>query len=456
LENGAQQLLKLQMALADVEKKLQAAQEGKLKELAELQSKIASEKALLKGLKEFASAYEKGLSFAIAKKDFGSLRASVGTLTDDATCVKAFTNAQEVIANANAWIESEQVAFNSGFAAFGQKLRDAIAPVPGQHSTWDQQIADKTAQLQAQGLSGGIAQLTKLMEQRAAHVDAIAKLVAQQPVLAETRQRRDELLKRLHETRDAVTERRKAQLQTINQSFKETIEDYAIYLFYDPTGICDEYTTCVLDAMHGTYLPEATATKLCQQTTPADLANLVAAKNTVALAAVAGLGQSWAEQLIQRLGQLKAFHSLQVANKPPRPRIRVLTKTTPQVEIPVNQLSDGQKHTILLTIAMLAESNDPLIIDQPEDDLDNAFIFKSVVKTLRYIKERRQVIVVTHNANIAVLGDSELLFPMKRMSEKGRAIDRGSVDRSATKQAVIEILEGGGHAFLRRRAIYGV
>ncbi len=57
---------------------------------------------------------------------------------------------------------------------------------------------------------------------------------------------------------------------------------------------------------------------------------------------------------------------------------------------------------------VLAESNDPLIIDQPEDDLDNAFIFSSVVRTLRYIKERRQVFIVTHNANIAVLGDSEL------------------------------------------------
>ena len=78
------------------------------------------------------------------------------------------------------------------------------------------------------------------------------------------------------------------------------------------------------------------------------------------------------------------------------------------------QLSDGQRHTILLTIAMLAESNVPLVIDQPEDDLDNAFIFSSIVTTLRAIKEKRQVILVTHNANIAVLGDSELILPMCR------------------------------------------
>ena len=82
----------------------------------------------------------------------------------------------------------------------------------------------------------------------------------------------------------------------------------------------------------------------------------------------------------------------------------------------------------MLTIAMLAESNIPLVIDQPEDDLDNAFIFSAVVRVLRTIKERRQVILVTHNANIAVLGDAELLLPMKRDGDGGEVFNFGSVD----------------------------
>src|SRR5207244_5518097 len=108
------------------------------------------------------------------------------------------------------------------------------------------------------------------------------------------------------------------------------------------------------------------------------------------------------------------------------------------------------------TIAMLAESRLPLVIDQPEDDLDNAFIYGSVVSTLREIKERRQVILVTHNANIAVLGDAELLFPMLRRGEKGIIGDRGAIDRLETKRAVQAILEGGEEAFRRRKEIYGV
>ena len=107
------------------------------------------------------------------------------------------------------------------------------------------------------------------------------------------------------------------------------------------------------------------------------------------------------------------------------------------------QLSDGQRHTILLTIAMLAESNVPLVIDQPEDDLDNAFIFSSIVTTLRAIKKRRQVILVTHNANIAVLGDSELILPMHRENDYGNMRNRGSIDADATRRSVLDILEGG-------------
>lgn len=104
---------------------------------------------------------------------------------------------------------------------------------------------------------------------------------------------------------------------------------------------------------------------------------------------------------------------------------------------------------------MLAESNIPLIIDQPEDDLDNAFIFSSIVATLRSVKEKRQVILVTHNANIAVLGDSELILPMRRVDDCGQSVERGSIDKDATKPWVQNILERGPEAFARRREIYG-
>ena len=69
--------------------------------------------------------------------------------------------------------------------------------------------------------------------------------------------------------------------------------------------------------------------------------------------------------------------------------------------------------------------------------------------------ERRQVILVTHNANIAVLGDAELILPMRGEGEAGAVFDHGSIDRTETKRAAQSILEGGDQAFQRRREIYG-
>lgn len=168
------------------------------------------------------------------------------------------------------------------------------------------------------------------------------------------------------------------------------------------------------------------------------------------------MGEKWVDSLLERFKPVNLLHRLEVTSKYDRPSILVrLTQGGLRREINVADLSDGQKATILLTIALLGESKKPLLIDQPEDDLDNAFIFSSVVQTLRRVKERRQVVLVTHNANIAVLGDSELIVPLFSEGNVGKARDIGSIDHSRTKRVVQEVLEGGEHAFRRRQVIYG-
>ena len=256
--------------------------------------------------------------------------------------------------------------------------------------------------------------------------------------------------------RQDLSARRKAQVAVINAAFKRTIDDYLVYLFYEAGGINTDFIPLVSEVMSGSFMQDKDIARLCVATTPLDLAKLVQAGDRKAIAELGDVGTKWADEIIRRFSALQHMHRLEVTAQPPAPVIKVLTKTRPRSVIPITQLSDGQKHTILLTIAMLAESKEPLIIDQPEDDLDNAFIFTSVVRTLRYIKERRQVFIVTHNANIAVLGDSEIIFPMRREGGVGGTYERGSIDRIETKQAVQDVLEGGAAAFLKRKAIYGI
>jgi hypothetical protein len=120
-----------------------------------------------------------------------------------------------------------------------------------------------------------------------------------------------------------------------------------------------------------------------------------------------------------------------------------------------SKLSLGQQQSILLTILLFSKSKTPLIIDQPEDNLDSEFVYKTLVHSLRSIKEHRQVIIVTHNANIAVLGDAELIIPLRGASDLSVIRDRGSIDSAGTKEMVCTILEGSKKAFVRRQIVYG-
>ena len=126
----------------------------------------------------------------------------------------------------------------------------------------------------------------------------------------------------------------------------------------------------------------------------------------------------------------------------------------------LEDLSTGQKATAVLLLLLL-ESDAPLIVDQPEDDLDNRFITEGVVPRMRNEKRRRQFIFSTHNANIPVLGDAELILGLTATGEadRGRAhVARehmGSIDSREVRELVEEILEGGREAFEMRRLKYG-
>lgn len=122
----------------------------------------------------------------------------------------------------------------------------------------------------------------------------------------------------------------------------------------------------------------------------------------------------------------------------------------------LNDLSKGQKATALLLV-LLATLPGPLIVDQPEDDLDNRFIWEGVVPRVRDLKGKRQLLFSTHNANIPVLGDAELMVVLESVAGKGRIAEGGvgSLDDRTVLALAGEILEGGPDAFRRRRYLYG-
>lgn len=122
----------------------------------------------------------------------------------------------------------------------------------------------------------------------------------------------------------------------------------------------------------------------------------------------------------------------------------------------LEDLSAGQKATAVLLLLLL-ESDAPLVVDQPEDDLDNRFITGDVVPKMREEKRRRQFVFSTHNANIPVLGDAELIAGLTASGGQAK-IPRdqlGSIDVTTVRELVEEVLEGGKDAFELRRLKYG-
>lgn len=119
----------------------------------------------------------------------------------------------------------------------------------------------------------------------------------------------------------------------------------------------------------------------------------------------------------------------------------------------VAKVSPGQRATASLALA-LAVGQEPLIIDQPEDDLDNRYIYDEVVKTLAAVCEHRQVIVATHNANTPVLGDAELVIALDADADRSRIVACGGLEASDVAMEARRILEGGDEAFRARQRRY--
>ncbi|HCL3145399.1 TPA: AAA family ATPase [Pseudomonas aeruginosa] len=122
---------------------------------------------------------------------------------------------------------------------------------------------------------------------------------------------------------------------------------------------------------------------------------------------------------------------------------------------PLNKLSTGQQCTAILHMLLL-ESADPLLMDQPEDNLDNAFIAERIVTELRDAKTSRQFLFATHNANIPVFGDAEWIGVFTAAENQG-CLGReaqGSIDVPVIRDQVASILEGGREAFIQRKEKY--
>ena len=255
---------------------------------------------------------------------------------------------------------------------------------------------------------------------------------------------RVELIASLSEIRDRRFAIRKSVADRLNSALAPNI-----MVSVQQHGNPDAYQELIEATLKGTGVRQGmVAQKLVRTLPPARLAELVRATDTSAIMDQGDLNAEQATKLIAAFGTPDNLVELETVELQDEPSIKL--KVGGQ-EKDSSSLSTGQKCTTILPILLL-EGGNPLLIDQPEDNLDNRFIFETVVDNILNVKADRQLIFVTHNPNIPVLGDAELVMVMESDGDHAQAVATGSVDEC--KDFIITLLEGGEEAFCKRKERY--
>ena len=294
---------------------------------------------------------------------------------------------------------------------------------------------------EAQGKAAERARLERVRNDLGSKERDKAQLTEQLDAICDERR---ELLQRLSELRDQRYALRKGIVAHINEALSPSIR-VSLVQYGDPR----QYQQMLEETLRGNRLQHGVvAKKIVNALWPVDLAEVIKARDAQALVDKAELNPDQADKVIAALTGSRVLFDLETVELIDRPKIELNDNGTYKQTA---ELSTGQKCTAILPILLL-DSENPLLIDQPEDNLDNRFVFESIVGTIEAIKRRRQLIFVTHNPNIPVLGEADRVFVMDSNGTTARRINVGSVDDC--KENIVTLLEGGADAFRRRGQRY--
>ncbi len=326
-------------------------------------------------------------------------------------------------------------------------------------------IDQKRAALEANGVRLDMVFINSLSTDEARLAENLRKLKTWEPGLERRRKERADLVRKRWDIRDRIATKRSAYGVKASRTLKSVLTDLVVSLKFLHSAHSPSGCAVISEAMGWRTSQVPRAPLLIEKLSLPGLVQAVLKKDKATIKAVKAsdgatvFADADAQTIIDNLSAPEVMHKLQAVEVSDLPQLVVTKAVTGKLRPMVrdfSRLSLGQKQSVLLALMLSADSNRPLIIDQPEDHLDSEFIYQTLVPVLRRAKERRQVIIVTHNANIAVLGDAEQIIVLKAQDDNGRIVSRGSIDHGATRQFACDILEGSAEAFRRRAAIYGV
>lgn len=347
----------------------------------------------------------------------------------------------EVVAN-DERLNSTLTAFFVELNASLHRLNDLKAELLKRHQEQDMKYREL--------IEKGRAEQENAAERRKV-ADQYTQLIANQSVLLEVRAKIDAALAQRSKMQSALTTAQDRRFQ-IRYDIAERINRRLapnIRVTMKQFGSFDVYFELLVDALKGTPMQYRQVSQLLsRQVAPPRLAELIRKRDVEDLRSRVPLNENQAKLVISTLNNPAFLSALEIVELPDTAKIELNDHGTYKT---TETLSTGQKCNAILPILLL-DSDRPLLIDQPEDNLDNEFVHNIIVKSVRDVKEKRQMIFVTHNPNIPVLGEAEKILVMESDGTTGRIRNAGTVDDC--KSDIVSILEGGEDAFKKRKERY--
>jgi predicted ATPase len=454
-------------SLATTKQQLTALQKPEVKELIDLQRQLSGEREIrtqiLSKLQDAKEGVEQGIGLETID-EIGELadasELSVGG-QEFAAIVAGAATFETVAGEAQGKLKTELIKLE-------QLITRQIASWKSKDGEAQKRIDEKRRELETLKVSFDMSYIAKLAKDEASHDQSVKNLRTWKPHLQEQRRLRALALKERWAARNKVAGLRDAFGRKASMVLKESLSDLQVSLKYTPSAHSPAAAAQIIETMGWRTNQQPRANWLVADLTIPVLLDAIQKKDIRPILeietpeGVAVFDREEAQTIIERLGEPTARYALERATLFDLPRLSISRQIDDGkgnrrfLVRDFSKLSLGQQQSVLLALMLSSDNDRPLIIDQPEDNLDGEFIYATLVPVLRRAKERRQVIIVTHNPNVAVLGDAEQIIVMKAMNDRGEIVARGSIDDVTTRDTACAILEGAREAFLRRAKMYGI
>ena len=451
--------------LADLRKKMEAFKKEKVGDLVKLQESLDKEKdirsTVVTDLKELIRQYREILSDDDAFKKFDEIEEE-----DISIGKNEFLEVKRIVSEFSDIVSKHNQDLDTELSEKITSLNTQLKGWRGKEKEIQDQINEKKKEYDKKGILFDHAKIIQISNDIVLYEKRINELLKKVKLIDDLNTERRKLVVNRKKIKDRIFQIRNGLAITLNNKIAKTVDELLVHVKFYQGNLANEFVEHLKSTMGYRTSQVSKAEAVSSKFDPITFAKIIKNKQISRITSIKDkddysvFNNGQAEELINKYNERNLYEELHHIGYEDKPQIQItkVVNTESGMKTVIKtlaQLSLGQQQSILLAILLQSNSNIPLLIDQPEDNLDSEFIYKTIVKNLKKIKETRQVILVTHNANIAVLGDTELLIPLKSTNDKSMVMDSGSIDNEKTKKLACEILEGGERAFKKRKEIYG-